>query len=110
MTKYENLLEHENENAACKQKSKSASSACNYDTRTVKHFYCIKAYLLKSFVTVRIIEDLQKLNENNVPTLKGKINDVDKVKPPVLLEVACKLRNNCFIARTPLPLVIENNT
>ena len=55
---------------------------------TVNHFYSIKAYLLKSFVIVRIIEGLCKLNEKDMPNLKGKVNDVDKVKPLVLLEVA----------------------
>ena len=46
------------------------------------------------FVRVKIIEDLCKLNEKVTPTLKDEINDVDKVNHPVLLEVACKLRNN----------------
>ena len=100
---------HANENAACEQKLKSASGVDNYDVMTVKYFYSIKADLLKSFVRVRTIEDLWKLNEKDVPTLKGKINDADKVKPPVTLEVSCKLRNDCVIARTPLTPVIENN-
>ena len=56
---------------------------------TIKHFYSIKADLIKYFVRVRTIEDFWKLNEKDAPALKGKINDVDKVKPLVLLEVVC---------------------
>ena len=97
------------ENTACEKKLKSVSGVDNYDIMTVNHFYPIKEDLLKYFFRVRIIEDLWKLNEKDMTTLNGKVNDVDKVKPPVLLEVACKLRNNCFIARTPPPPFIDNN-
>lgn len=55
-----------------------------------------------------MLELLLKLNEKDAPTLKGKVNDVDKVKPPVLFEVAFELRNDCVIARTSPPSVTEN--
>ena len=37
-----------------------------------------------------IAEGLWKLNEKGMPTLKGKVSGVNKVKPLVLLEVAYK--------------------
>ena len=94
----QNLLEHVNENSKCEQKLRSVSGAYKCDIMTAHHLFSIKAELLKYFVRVRIAEVLWKLNEKDMPTLKGKVSDVDKVKPPVLLEVAYELRNNCVIA------------
>jgi|SouAtlMetagenome_1021521.scaffolds.fasta_scaffold00092_6 hypothetical protein len=94
MKKIDYLLVHANESAACEQKLKSVFGVENYDVMTIKHFYSVKEDLFKSFVRLKITEDLCKLNEKVTPTLKDEINDVDKVIHPVLLEVACKLRNN----------------
>ena len=85
---------HANENAAWEEKLKSVFGVENYDVMTIKHFYSVKEDLFKSFVRLKITEDLCKLNEKVTPTLKDEINDVDKVINPVLLEVAFKLRNN----------------
>lgn len=37
------------------------------------------------------------------------MSDADKVKPPILSEVAHKSHNNCVLAKTPEPPVIEND-
>ena len=66
---------------------------------TVDHFYKVTAPLLKTFINVRITEDLSTLKETDAHKKKGKTCDIGTTDEPWLLEMAHKCRSKEVIAK-----------
>ena len=73
--KHENIIGYFKENEECELKLREKSKKELFSEMSVHHFNSVKADLLKSFIRLRMTENLLILNEKDIPKLKGNVSN-----------------------------------